>query len=157
MMTADRQLKSDVTVFSQFPFLSFTFCVWFWYCPYTMVCYLVGSYMMPLVWVFMPPSLLQLCLILGWSLHGLTPPYLSEDCQLVTDLERRHLRSADVHTCTVPWTQTLLCDRSFAVAGPWLWNNLPVELRQRDICLSEFRRLLKTFLFCWDSAPCDFV
>ena len=26
------------------------------------------------------------------------------------------------------------------------------HLRQRDICLSKFRRLLKTFLFCWDSA-----
>jgi len=38
-----------------------------------------------------------------------------------------------------------------------LRNNLPVELRQRDICLSEFRWLLKTFLFCWDLAPCDFL
>jgi len=37
--------------------------------------------------------------------------------------------------------------RSFAVTGRRLWNNLPVGLRQRDICLSEFRRLLKTFLF----------
>jgi len=82
------------------------------------------------------------------SLHGLTPPYLSEDCQLVMDLGRCHLRSADIHTCAVPRTQTRLGDRSFAVAGPRLWNNLPVELRQRDICLSEFRRLLKTFLFC---------
>ena len=67
-------------------------------------------------------------------------------CQLVTDLGRRHLRSVDVNTCAVPCTW--LGDRSFAVAGPRLWNNLPVELRQRDICLSKFRRLLKTFLFC---------
>ena len=80
-------------------------------------------------------------------LHGLSPPYLSDDCQLVTDAGRRHLRSADVHTCVVPRTQTRLGDRSFAVAGPRLWNNLPVELRQRDIGLNEFRRLLKTFLF----------
>jgi len=29
-------------------------------------------------------------------------------------------------------------------------------LRQQDICLTEFRRLLKTFLFHWDSAHCDF-
>jgi len=36
----------------------------------------------------------------------------------------------------------------FLYLSPLLWNNLPVELRQRDICLSEFRRLLKTFLFC---------
>ena len=90
-------------------------------------------------------------------LHGLTPPYLSEDCQLVTDMGRRHLRSANVHTCAVLRTQTRLGDRCFAVAGPRLWNNLPFELRQRDICLREFRRLLKTFLFCWDSAPYDFL
>jgi len=32
-----------------------------------------------------------------------------------------------------------------------------VKPGQRDICLSEFRRFLKTFLFCWDSAPCDFL
>jgi len=36
------------------------------------------------------------------SLHRLAPPYLSD----VTDVGRRHLRSADVHTCTVPWTQS---------------------------------------------------
>ena len=52
-----------------------------------------------------------------------------------------------VHTCTVPRTQSRLGDRSFGVAGPRLWNNLPVELRQQDICLTEFRRLLKTVLF----------
>jgi len=63
------------------------------------------------------------------SLHRLAPPYLSDDCQLVTDTGRRHLRSADVHTCTVPWTQSRLGDRSFGVAGPRLWNSLPAELR----------------------------
>ena len=90
------------------------------------------------------------------SLHRLAPPYLSDDCQLVMDVGRRHLRSADVHTCTVPRTQSRLGDRSFGVAGPQLWNSLPVELRQQDICLTEFRRLLKTCLFRWDSAHCDF-
>jgi len=58
-----------------------------------------------------------------------------------------HFRSADVHTCTVPRTQSRLGDRSFGVAGPRLWNSLPVELRQQDICLTEFRQLLETFLF----------
>jgi len=42
------------------------------------------------------------------SLHRLAPLYLSDDCQLVTDVGRRHLRSADVHTCTVPRTQSRL-------------------------------------------------
>ena len=78
---------------------------------------------------------------------NLAPPYLSDDCQLVTDVGRRHLHSADVHTCTVPRTQSRLGDRSFGVAEPRLWNSLPAELRQQDICFTEFRRLLKTFLF----------
>jgi len=39
--------------------------------------------------------------------------YLSDNCQLVTDVGRQHLRSADVHTCTVPRTQSRLGDRSF--------------------------------------------
>ena len=81
------------------------------------------------------------------SLHRLAPPYLSDDCQLVTDVGRRHLRPADVHPRTVPQTQSRLGDGSFGVAGPRLWNSLPAELRQQDICLTEFRRLLKTFLF----------
>jgi len=80
-----------------------------------------------------------------------------EDCQLVTDMGHQHLRSAVVHICAVPCRQTRLGNRSFTVARPWLWNNLPVELWQRDICLSEFRRLLKTFLSCRASAPCDFL
>jgi len=43
----------------------------------------------------------------------------------------------DVHICAVPRTQTRLGDRSFAIAGPRLWNNLPVELRQQDIYMPE--------------------
>jgi len=81
------------------------------------------------------------------SLHRLAPPHLSDDCQLVTDVGRRHLRSADVHTCTVPQTQSRLGTRSFVVVRPRLWNSLPAELQQQDICVTEFRRLLKTFLF----------
>ena len=54
------------------------------------------------------------------------------------------------------WYDVLQWHASFSVAGPRLWNNLPVELRQQDICLTKFRRLLKTVLFRWDSAHCDF-
>ena len=70
------------------------------------------------------------------------------DCQLiVSNASRRRLRSADIDTCVVPRTNTRLGDRNFAVVGPRLWNSLPAELRQPDIELEEFRRLLKTFLF----------
>ena len=38
--------------------------------------------------------------------------------------------------------------RSFAVAGPTIWNNLPEYLRAPELSIDYFRRqLLKTFLF----------
>jgi len=87
----------------------------------------------------------------SWILGGLLPPVSPPVLRLCN--HHRHHRSrssqdvaADVHTCTVPLTQSRLGDRSFGVAGPRLWNSLPAELRQQDIYLTEFRRLLQTFL-----------
>ena len=62
-------------------------------------------------------------------MHGLAPQYLAGDCKLVTAAGRRHLRSSDALTCVIQRTRTRLGDRSFAVAGPRLWNSLPDELR----------------------------
>jgi len=38
-------------------------------------------------------------------------------------------------------------DRSFSVAGPKVWNSLSATLRQPDVELGQFKRLLNTFLF----------
>ena len=81
------------------------------------------------------------------ALHGQLPQYLAEDCQLLTEIGRRSLRSTDVLTYATRRTRTRLGDRSFPVAGPCLWNSLPVTLRNRDISLVQFKRLLKTLLF----------
>jgi len=89
----------------------------------------------------------KLAVIEHEALHGQLPQYLAEDCQLLTDIGRRSLRSADVLTCAIKRTQTRLRDRSFSVAGPCLWNSLPVALRDRDISLVQFKRLLKTLWF----------
>jgi len=45
------------------------------------------------------------------------------------------------------WSLVNTCDRSFSVAGLKVWNSLPVTLRQPDVELRQFKRLLKTFLF----------
>jgi len=47
---------------------------------------------------------IKLVVLVYKSLHGLALPYLSDDCQLVTDVGRRHVRSSDVYTRVVPWT-----------------------------------------------------
>jgi len=83
----------------------------------------------------------------GTGVMVLLPQYLAEDCQLLTDIGRRSLRSADVLTCATKRTRTRLGDRSFSVAGLYLWNSLPVALRDRDISLVQFKRLLKTLWF----------
>jgi len=76
------------------------------------------------------------------SRHGLLPPYLADDCQLLADTGRRQLRSSDVATCSVLRTRSSLGDRCFAVAGPRTWNSLPIKLRQPNLSLEQFRRLL---------------
>ena len=64
---------------------------------------------------------------------GHTPLYLADDCCLVSDSTRRSLWSADVPTCVLPRTLRSYSDRTFAAAGPRLWNSLPVQLSNPDI------------------------
>ena len=81
------------------------------------------------------------------SLSGQAPLYLADDCCLVSDSTQRSLRSADVPTCVVPRTLSSYGDRTFAAAGPRLWNSLPVQLRNPDITYGLFRRQMKAHLF----------
>jgi len=85
------------------------------------------------------------------ALNGLSPQYLADDCQLITTTGRQRLWSSNVATCDVPRTCTTLGDRSFTAAGPHLWNSLPLHLRDFELSLFKFRRLLKTHLFGWRS------
>jgi len=77
------------------------------------------------------------------TLSGQAPVYLADDCCLVSDSNRRSLRSADVQTCMVPRTYSSYGDRIFAAAGPRFWNSLPVQLRNPEITYRLFRRHLK--------------
>ena len=56
----------------------------------------------------------------------------------------------------VPRTHNRFGDRSFAVAGPRLWNSLLISLRQIS-SYGQFRRYLKNHLFgIWEiTAQCD--
>jgi len=52
--------------------------------------------------------------------------------------------------CSVSHVQSRFGDRCFATAGPRIWNNLPASLRDNEVCCTEFRRQLKTFMFQTD-------
>lgn len=79
------------------------------------------------------------------AVHGMGPVYL---CELAVPYRPgRALRSADDPTrLAVPRTRGKYGDRSFAVAGPSLWNDLPRSLREADSVLA-FKAQLKTLLF----------
>ena len=77
--------------------------------------------------------------------HGLAPSYLSEF--IIPYQQARTLRSSSQHLLQVPFTRKgFFGDRAFGVAGPRLWNELPLELRTVPN-VTTFKSKLKTYLF----------
>ena len=75
----------------------------------------------------------KLACLVRQSLFVQAPPYLADDCRLVSDSTQRSLRTVDVPTCLVPRTLSSYVDRTFAAAVVRLWNSLPVQLRSPGI------------------------
>jgi len=90
------------------------------------------------------------------SLASLVSTYQTTDIHLVSEYGRRPLCSSTDRTLTVPRTHNRFGNRSFAVAGPPLWNSLPISLRQIS-SFGQFKRYLKNDLFgIWEiTAQCD--
>ena len=57
------------------------------------------------------------------------------------------LRSALKGDLVVPRSRLKLGERAFRFAAPWLWNELPPDIRKSST-LATFKKHLKTFLFC---------
>ena len=77
-------------------------------------------------------------------IHGEGPTYLA------SLLEEYHppraLRSAARSLLREPHVHKKYGDRAFSVAGPKLWNELPLEIRNRK-SVNIFKKQLKTYLF----------
>jgi len=81
------------------------------------------------------------------SLCSNAPGYLADDCLLVADAGVRQLRSADTRTLVVSWTCSSFGDRTFAAAGPQVWNSLLPNLRLHWLSYHHTASSMKTFLF----------
>ena len=81
----------------------------------------------------------------------MAPEYLPELCLPVTLRPSRYqLRSSQSNQLIVPPVKlSTYGPRSFAVAGPTTWNNLPEYLRAPELSIDNFWRKLKTVLFAW--------
>ena len=78
-------------------------------------------------------------------LNDLAPVYLSNLLEFYTP--SRTLRSSNLHLLTQRAAKyKTLGERSFSVAAPKIWNDLPLDLRQSP-SLEIFKRKLKTHLF----------
>ena len=86
-------------------------------------------------------------------LQGQAPWYLTDLCIPASDVSsRQHLWSATRCLLMDPWCRlSTLGPRAFSVAGPSLWNSLPDSLRDPDLGRDNFRRLLKTHLYCTEA------
>lgn len=67
------------------------------------------------------------------------------ECQLTITSRCWRLRWSNITTSDVPWARTSLGDRSLTVAGPRLWDNLPLNLCDGLPIVAE------KHLFCWGS------
>ena len=101
-------------------------------------------------WLDIPARIVfKLCVLAFRCQHGSAPPYLADYFIPVGTIEgRSSLRSAATGQLCVPRTKTVtIGPRAFAVFSPTAWNNLPVDLRDPSLSLSNFRKKLKTHLF----------
>ena len=87
----------------------------------------------------------KLLVLVYQAVHHLGPAYLTS---LVTPYApTRSLRSAAHCSLTIPrYNLERYGRRAFSVAGPSLWNNLPVTIREAGT-LTTFKSTLKTHLF----------
>jgi len=89
----------------------------------------------------------KLAMTVHRCLNNKAPHYLADSCIPVSSLAgRQRLRSAQRHRLDVPrhHCTTLGC-RSFAVAGPTVWNLLPDNIRKAGCAEATFKQMLKTF------------
>ena len=86
----------------------------------------------------------KICTLTFRALTDNQPAYLSDLLIPYTNLKQ--LRSSHSNKLFVPRVKTKTGSRAFSVAGPTLWNALPITIKNAETLLS-FRRLLKTHFF----------
>ena len=83
------------------------------------------------------------------AIHKLAPNYMSELVSLKDNEGRYYLRSNDGKLLNIPSCESLstLGDRSFYMAAPKLWNDLPLFIIRNISSVNAFKKALKTDLF----------
>ena len=79
------------------------------------------------------------------ALNNLTPEYISQLLQPMSQVHSLSLRSSENGSLYVPKSRTSLHSGSFSCSAPRLWNTLPQSVREAD-SLNCFKKCLKSIL-----------
>ena len=79
------------------------------------------------------------------ALNNLTPEYISQLLQPMSQVHSLSLRSSENGLLYVPKSRTSLHSGSFSCSAPRLWNTLPQSVREAD-SLNCFKKCLKSIL-----------
>ena len=77
------------------------------------------------------------------TVSNISPYYLSMSLDL-SEPKRKGLRSQ--HNLNIPRTFIKAGDQAFSVAGPRVWNSLPIQIRNSK-STDLFKKQLKTYLY----------
>ena len=89
----------------------------------------------------------KLCILMYAAANNNSPKYIIEILVRNSSLqERASLRSFISGGYVVPQSKTEFGKTAFCVAGPTMWNELPLELRHMPD-IQTFKRALKTHIF----------
>ena len=94
-------------------------------------------------------NILKVLFITLKAIHGLAPVYISELISIIdVSLSRYCLRLTNSLTLNYPvlTSRKTLGDRSFFVAAPKLWNELPSDIRDLN-SVNKFKTAIKTYHF----------
>ena len=100
-----------------------------------------------MMWLPEGENVLKICLFVLTESTNVKDELVTGQAPGYLAAHRRRQRSpTSITTCVTHRKSNIFGDRCFAVAGPRLWNSLPINLRQCH-SLEQFKRLLRTFLF----------
>ena len=89
----------------------------------------------------------KFCLLIYKCLNSCAPSYLANLIHLKSPSDGPVTRSAmDPTRLTIQVGKKVIGDKSFAVAGPAIWNSLPRHVREA-VSVSIFKKRLKTHLY----------
>jgi len=91
--------------------------------------------------------MVKLATLVHRSLAGFAQAYPYNEYRLMSSVRVSSLRSDNSRIYVSHLAHNGYGDRSFASAGPSLWNSLPLRLRELDISFNCFKTLLKALLF----------